>query len=160
TQIWNDNAPGNLTFGGAIALSNNAVLSVVQGMVNSIYLNGGISGAGSMFFNGGGTFIVSGATANTYLGTTTLSNGLLQLHKNANTAAVPGDFVVGDTVGIDIARFQNNGQLATTSNVTINSAGVLDLNGFSQTINRLTMTAGTVSSGAGTLTLGGDVFSN
>ena len=44
-------------------------------------------------------------------------------------------------------------QIADTSDVTVNG-GLFNLNGFSETIATLTMTAGTVSSGVGTLTCG------
>src|SRR5712691_278236 len=46
------------------------------------------------------------------------------------------------------------------SAVTINSSGVLDLNGKLDTIGTLTMTAGSVTTGAGTLTLSGNVTGN
>ncbi len=66
------------------------------------------------------------------------------------------------TVNAGTLRYAVNDALSTGA-VTVNDGGTLDLNGFSDTIGALTVnsgtTGGTVTTGAGTLTLGGDIAS-
>ena len=82
--------------------------------------------------------------------------------------AVPANLVVGDTLGgqgaakADVVQFQANNQIQPTAAVTIFASGLLNLNGFNNTIgngqvNALTITGGSVATGTGTLTLGSNV---
>jgi autotransporter-associated beta strand protein len=111
---------------------------------------------------GTGALVLSGATANTYTGTTQVNDGLVQLNK-AGVLAVPGNLVIGDGTagnpGTDIVQLLAGNQIAATANVTINTDGLFDLGSQTQTINNLTMTGGTVSlTGAPSqLTLTGNV---
>src|SRR5439155_5456157 len=121
-----------------------------------------VSGTGFGLTKAGlGTMSFSGTTANTYTGATTVNEGELDLNKNAGVNAVAGPLVIGDDaggVGADVVRFgSNNDQIANTAAVTVKSSGLLDLFGRSETIGPLTLTGGTVSTGTGTLTLGGNV---
>ncbi len=81
-------------------------------------------GSGALAKTGTGTLIVNGA--NSYTGTTTVSGGTLQ--------------------------FGVSGSLPSTSAVTINSAGTLDLSNLSESILSLAG-AGTVTLGSGTVTV-------
>ena len=54
-------------------------------------------------------------------------------------------------------RFLGNNQISDVSGVSVGAATLLDLNGFSDTIGSLNMTGGSVTTGAGTLTLGGNL---
>src|SRR5262249_31282278 len=76
--------------------------------------------------------------------------------------------VVGDGLGgsgavkADVVRLLRSNQLASAPSVTVNNSGLLDLNGNSNTIGfgqvtALSLTGGSVTAGARTLTLGGNV---
>ena len=152
---------GTLTLGGNVATSatGNPLGSTLSGnlalgattrtftVANSttaaddLTVSAAISGAGGLTKAGTGTLVLSGA--NTYAGPTTVNAGTLRLD---SAASLP----------------------ATAVTVNANAAGVtalLDLNGFNATVSSLTFggTGGTttstsnLSTGAGTLTLGGNV---
>jgi autotransporter-associated beta strand protein/parallel beta-helix repeat protein len=83
---------------------------------------------------GAGTLAYDNPTGNTYKGLTTINGGTLQL----NTSS----------------------QLVNTTSVTVNAGATFELNGHDQTIANLTLTGGTVDTGAGTLTLSGTITTN
>ena len=100
-------------------------------------------------------FFLENASANTYTGVTTVDSGTLYLAA-PNGVAIPGKLVVGDGIGSnesDVVRLALSNQIASTSAVSIAWTGLLDLNGFTNTIGPLTMTGGNLSTGTGTLTL-------
>src|SRR5205823_13986014 len=123
---------------------------------------------------GVGTLAYGGTAANTYTGVTTVNEGTLALAKPDGVNAFSGTLTIGDgnlpptgTGGqnSDVVQLRQNNQIPDAlTPVTINSTGLLDLNGFSETIGNanlqttLTLAGGAgVSTGAGTLTLGGDI---
>src|SRR6185436_927927 len=123
------------------------------------------TGAEGLIKAGAGTLQISGGASNTYTGATAVNSGVLELAKTAGFNAVPGVLTIGDddgTASNDVVRLLANNQIVNTSAVTVTSSGLLDLNGFSDTIATLSMKSGTASGGnvataAGTLTLGGNV---
>ena len=125
---------------------------------NSFTFAAAISGAGgSILKNGAGTTTFSGP-ANTYTGATTVNAGTLLLSKSAGVNAIAGNLTIGDGTGgplADIVQLGANSQLADSATVTINSSGRFDLNNNSETIGALSLSGGNVSTGTGTLTLGG-----
>jgi autotransporter-associated beta strand protein len=114
-----------------------------------------------------GTLRLDGGTGhNTYTGFTRLDGGVLELDKFAlapvvtNFTAVPGDLTIGDGNGLlltDVLTLLRDDQIADTSDVMVRNSGRMDLNGNSDQINTLTMQGGTIDTGAGALTLGGNV---
>ncbi len=116
--------------------------------------------------NDTGTWTLTGATANTYTGATTVNSGTLILGKTASVAAMSStSLVVGDGQGgaaADVVQFATSAnQLLATCVVSINQAsGKMDLNntnqqcgGLTDVITQATGTQGLVTLGSGTLSL-------
>jgi autotransporter-associated beta strand protein len=158
------NAP---TFGSNLTVTGAGTLRIPGGMLANdlvvenyptVELAGALSGGFGITRGAGGsagTLILSGAAANTYTGPTRINGGTLQLAKPAGVTAVPGDLsaYTGATV-----RWAASHQVADNATVAVNgSASLIDLNGFDDTISAVAMTGGSVVSGAGTLTVSGNV---
>ena len=156
-----------LTFNGDIDLNARTLLTSGPG---DIRITGVISGAGGVFKNNGGDLRMDGEGANTYTGSTTVNAGILRLGRYvirglglAGAVAVPGDLFIGSGTGGligDVVALERDHQIANTSDVRVNGSGSLELSDENDTIGSLTLTAGTVLTGAGILTLNGHVFAN
>ncbi len=151
----------SLTASGAIV---NGGFLMTTGGAGNIALSGVVSGTGGLTKNGTGTLTLSGASANTYSGATTVNTGGLDLNKTAGVNAFAGSLVVGDDAGgagADVLRLLAANQIPVVT-VTVKSSGLLNLNNVSDAIGALTVNSGTsnaasVTTGTGTLTLGGTV---
>lgn len=131
-------------------------------------LSGVISGEGNLYKNSSGDLTMQGSLANTFTGKTYANEGILRLSKTAvvppgivvGRVSIPGDLTIGEgtsgPVG-DIVWLGYHNQIADTSAATINGSGQLDLNDHNDTIGALTMTAGSIVTGTGMLTLNGNV---
>ena len=111
--------------------------------------------------NGSGTLTFDGVNTNTYTGATTVSAGTLVLDRTGGlNRAIPDNLVIGDGFGSDIVRLDSANQIseAAGNTVTVNSSGLLNLNGFNETIQNLTINGGSVS-GVGTLFVNGAISS-
>jgi autotransporter-associated beta strand protein len=151
---------------GANVLSNNItlgsptdfVLDVAAGA--KLTLGGTLNGGVGLVKTGGGTCQLAGGFSNAYAGSTSVSNGVVELFKNgAGVAAIPHDIIIGD--GLNAATVRNLAvlEIADTGNVTVNRFSTWDLNGHNETISALTLNGATVTTGTGTLTLGGNLTS-
>ncbi len=124
----------SMTGAGTTALGANTLTIGDASNTSSTY-TGVISGTGGLVKAGAGTLTLGGA--NTYSGTTMINAGTLKY--GANNAISSGAVVVND-------------------------GGTYDLNNFSDTIGALTVnsgaTGGSVTTGTGALTLGGNVTSS
>lgn len=147
---------GTLTVSGAVA--NGGFLATLDGAGDTT-VSGVISGTGGLTKAGTGTLTLSGTGSNTFTGTLTVNSGTVQFNKTANLDALAGALVIGDGVGLDTVRTLAGNQLNGAA-VTINSSGLLDLNGTTQDITTLSMTGGSITTGVGTLTLAGTVTGN
>jgi len=156
---------GGLTAGAAAGAELFANIVANTTTISAPIINNA-GGAIDLVKAGPGTLVLSGATANTYSGTTYVNEGEVQLNKTAGVNAIAGNVTVGDGAGVDTLQLLASNQIANTSAVTVLRSGDFDLNGNNQTIGSLTMeggiAAGTgqVITGAGTLTLGGNVTLN
>ena len=145
------NCLGSSSWEGPITLAGDSTIYQYAGA--SLTLNASISGPGGFTKSGPGTLIFSGSTANTYSGNTFMNEGTLLLGKTGFDLAIPHDLTIGDGTGSDVVQNLVQNQIANTSHVTINTGGLLDLNGNLDGIASLDMTGGAVQTGAGYLEL-------
>src|SRR5689334_14813717 len=151
-------AGGPLTVSGAINLNANTLTNNVTSSAGRIEIRGVISGSGDLIKNGTGTLQLAGSSGNTYSGATTVNAGTLELNKSVGDA-IPGPLVIGDGTGgadSDIVRSLTSTVIGAVP-IRINSSGLLDLNGFSDTIGSLTFNGGDITTGAGLLSLSGNL---
>ena len=174
------NVSGNNSFAGAITLASASTIEsaagtltlsstignggflLTEGGAGNVTASGVISGNGGLTKTDSGTLTLSGGSANTYTGVTTVNNGELDLNKTAGVNAFAGTLTVGDSTGAAdsaVTKLLASNQIPNIT-VTVNGDGLLNLNDFSDAISALTMTGGDVTTGTGTLTLGGTVTGN
>ncbi len=148
------NPGAEVRYGQSVSLG--AQTFFVQGAGNT-RVSGAISGTGNVTKDGTGTLELDGFVPKTYTGATTVNGGTLILAKFGANTAIPGPLAIGDGLGganADVVRLEF-GLIGNSPAVTINSAGLLDLNGFTDTIGSLAG-PGNVALGAGALTVGAD----
>jgi len=139
---------GTLTLADQINLGSNDLTFTGSGDFSS---TNQVVGSGGITMDGTGTLTLGGS-ANSYSGDTFVNSGTVEL--NTSGLASGGNWVIGDGSGTDTLRLLAGGQLADYQDVTINSSGVLDLNGFNDTVDNVTMTGGLIETDGGTLTVG------
>lgn len=139
----NSNA-GTLTLSGPITSSTNRELRL-GGAGNIVASNVIGIGGGDLVVDATGTITFQGTSANTYTGTTRVESGTLLLNKSAGTDAIAGDLVIGDGSGAGqsaIVELRAANQIRDNSAVSIQSDGLLDLNGYSEALSSLSGDAG------------------
>jgi autotransporter-associated beta strand protein len=153
-----DNGSNNTTeFEPSATLVLNAETKI-QGTGGSVLLEGAITGNGGMIVRGP-EVEYAGATVNTYTGLTAVENGTLRLNKTIGVGFA-GDLKIGLSFGSadnEKVILMRASQIPDASDVTITPTGWLNLNGYSDTLNNLTMTDGRVTTGAGALSLLGQI---
>jgi autotransporter-associated beta strand protein len=124
---------------GSAAVDLNITGAMTSGAIDKI-------GAGSMQLTNTADATV---TINVNEGTLLLANPL--------NPAIEGTLAIGDgnsAQGTDVARLMADNQLSNfAAAISVQSSGLLDLNGFSDTVGALYMSAGIITTGAGTLSL-------
>ncbi|HEY7059850.1 MAG TPA: autotransporter-associated beta strand repeat-containing protein [Chloroflexota bacterium] len=146
---------GHLDLGGATRTFSPGGVAPVDIDISAI-MSG--TGAGITVNGFSGTLRFSGSASNTYTGPTTVSAGTLELAKSGSAVAVPSVLTIGGGVNAPnsaIVRELVANKIGDGVAVTVASDGLLDLNGFSDTIGSLA-SGGNVSLGNATLTTGGD----
>ncbi len=150
-----------LTLSGDVSLDaanasiiTESAISTFQTLSGSI---GQASAGNGLTKLGGGGLRFSGTTANTYTGTTTVSNGQLDLAKSAGVTAIAGN--LGISNASTIVTLSNNEQIANTSAVSIFTSSTFRMSGFSDTIGSLSGSSSFVENGTisttSTLTVSG-----
>lgn len=162
----------DLTLGANQTFANNSSAFVINGAINfngfiltancdeaADFMTFGdrVTGTGLLNKTGLGVLRLTGTNANDYVGLTTVTTGTLRLLKSDGVTAVPSDLLL--RAGATAILFTDE-QIANSSDVTLGSGAILDLNSHSETIGTLTTTTATVDLGGGTLTLGGNVAVN
>ncbi|CAN5710837.1 hypothetical protein BH09PLA1_BH09PLA1_03230 [soil metagenome] len=135
---------GGLSSGRMLTVSGTFDTSIQGSIGGSVITN-----AGSIVLNSTANFTLAGLAANTFTGPITVNSGTLLLNKTAGINAVPGNLIIGDGVGSDVVKLVRSNQIADAANVTINSSGLFDLTGGTETIANLTMNGGAIDVGAG-----------
>ncbi|MCE9589610.1 MAG: autotransporter-associated beta strand repeat-containing protein, partial [Planctomycetes bacterium] len=149
-----------LVTGNTLTLSNTGSGSVAGGEVqvtgsNSAEIASILAGTAGMIKSGTGTLTLSGASANTYTGTTSVNGGVLALNKTGVNAII-GNITVGDGAGNDVLRLDNSNQIIDTAVLTFNgtgaNAGIFRLNAFNETVAGIASTggAGVIENGGAT----------
>ena len=153
---------GNTTWGtGATAVNydtNPVFIAVEAG--RTLTLNANIGGGGALYKRGGGELVYQG-NDNGNTQAVTVNEGTLTLDKGGTNRAVRNTLTIDDLGNFDsfgAALVQYAGTAGTDNiengvNVTVNHQGALNLNGLSDTINNLTISGASVTTGAGTLTM-------
>jgi autotransporter-associated beta strand protein len=146
---------GTLTLSGNVTLAEDS-LTLRSDPGGLLELIGSISGTNDIFLSGAGNVRFDGASANTYVGTTFVQHGVLELGKTS-AFSIAGDLVISAS---GVTRLLSDDQIAHTANVNVSTT--LDLNGHDVTVGSLTMNGGLVNNGGavinpGVLHLLGDV---
>src|ERR1019366_103480 len=129
------------TISGNLALGANTTINTAadDGATLGLNISAPISGAFALTKVGAGTLTLNAAAANTYTGTTTVNTGTLQLGDTGGVA-IPGALTVGDSLGgqgaskADVVTFLASNQIQQTAAVIVANSGLLNLNGFNNTI--------------------------
>ncbi len=143
---------GNLGLGAGtrtFTVANNAPAIDVD--ISAAITNGGL------VKDGLGTLRFSGTVTNNFSLPVTVNAGELRLAKNNGNGGIGTALTIGDGIGganADVVRSEVSIQLNQTVVVTVNSSGLLDLNGFNETIGQLQFAGGNVTTGAGVLSFG------
>ena len=129
---------GRLTFAGTIGLGGDTRTLTTESDVvfSNTVSNGGITKAGT------GQLTLTGGSANTYSGTTTVNDGTLVLAKTAGVNAIAGGLTIGDGTNSDKVSLGASDQIADTAVVnmigtTMGQRGNFQLLGFNETIGGL-----------------------
>jgi|GEM_PF-4423093 len=128
---------GNANFTHPIKLTDTLTFDGTgDGMVS--FGNSALTGGGGVIKTSSGTLRYTGSGNNTYTGLTTVSNGVLELSKNANITAITGDVLIdGGTV-----RLLASSQIADAATVTVTDGGTFAFNGnFNDTISSFSISS-------------------
>lgn len=164
-DINKPNAGGTLTISGDVENPDRTIRVTSVGQVNLI---GVLSGTGALIKDGGGRMRMGGIGANTFTGQVHVRLGILELDKTMTfptvgkigRTAIAGRLTVGtmgSSVVSSVVVLRYNHQIANTAEVEVQQTGQLDLGGYDDTVGALSMSGGSVLTGAGVLTLDGSL---
>jgi autotransporter-associated beta strand protein len=114
------------------------------------FMSGVISGTGPLTKQGAGQLNLTGTSANTFTGTTTVNAGVLGLGKTAQLNALGGPVAItGGTL-----RLLQSDQIPNTTDVSATNLGVFDIAALSETIDALTGDGAVTGVAGGALSIG------
>ncbi len=150
-QTFSNAGAQTLQISGSINLNGNTL--TVSGTGNTT-ISGAITGTGGLDKDGSGTLQHTGASKN-FNGTTRVLDGVLLLNSAAFDTNISSTIVVGDGVGAAgsaVLRLAVSVEIPNNATITVNSDGLLDLNGHFEDFASLTVNpGGGVATGAANL---------
>jgi autotransporter-associated beta strand protein len=155
-------AEGPCSWNGDVFLTGDSSIQVGSGLFT---ISGIVYGPGSLTKVGAGNLRFAGSSANTFTGSIFVDQGILSLNKSAGVTAISGALTVGNDLGgadADVVRLLADDQIADNAPITLNSSGLLDINGHVEVLGPLTFNGGHLDSGNPNTSvwLGGDVTVN
>jgi autotransporter-associated beta strand protein len=150
------NGPATNTWQANFILNSASLIKIETNC--ALFLNGPISGTGGFTKAGPGTLTFAGSTANSYSGTTIVTNGTLLLGKPSTVTAIPGALVLKTNTTV---RLLNSYQIdSSLSSITMSNSSLLDLAGFNDSVGPITMQGAQITSGTGNLIFTGNITVN
>ena len=151
---------GNFTLGGGgSSMTINGGVDLTTGtrtvtLLNSATFGGVVSNGAHTLSSASASrsLTLNGASSNTYAGATTVNGGTLTLAKTGSAIAVAGNLTINSSASAGTALLGGNDQIATTSTITVNTGGTLDLATFNQSLTGVVLTGGSITSTTGVLT--------
>jgi fibronectin-binding autotransporter adhesin len=132
-----NNANTTATLGGTVSLGKTTAVSVASSATG--VMSGIVSGNGGITKSGTGTLTLSGASANTYTGLTTVSGGTLNLNKASGNAIV-GSLTVGSNATLLLSS-SDQVDSGATDVVTLSGGTIKRASGVSEVFGDLNVTA-------------------
>jgi len=149
TQMFNPTASGGWSSHAALTFANPIVLSgTVGGLVRTgfsdvVTFSGIISGSAGLTKTDSGKLTLSGASSNTYTGTTTVTGGALILSKTGGATAIPGNLAIGGGGAVwATANNELDGANTLVSCVDTTNVNAFNLLGLTETVAGLSSPGG------------------
>jgi autotransporter-associated beta strand protein len=149
-----ENFTGNNTWAQSILLATSSAIGV-DVATDTLVINQPVGDQGNgLAVTKVGPGTLDYKAANTYTGLTQVNQGTLLLD-DASGQSLSGNLTIGGASNPAIARWVHSTQVPASDTVTVNSQGLLDLNGQTDAFATLTVQDGQVTTGpGGTLTPG------
>ncbi|HLX62659.1 MAG TPA: PKD domain-containing protein [Planctomycetota bacterium] len=147
---------GTLIGTGSVDTGAGGTNTLTVGNATNYNWGGSIIGSGGLTKIGTGMMTFDTTSSATYGGLTTVAAGTMALNSNTATI-VPAALQIGDgsgAVNSAVVRLLQLSEISNSSDVSILADGLLDLNGFNETVGTTTLTGGNITLGAGNLFTG------
>ncbi len=127
-------------------LTSAIVAFVSVGAGDSLVLSGAVTGTGGLGKFGDGDLYLRGATPNTFTGGLYANFGEVILGKTGGATAAPGPIFIGGTNVENFAflSLERNEQIGSGADITVQRAGGVSMRGWTNTVNSVTLLAGSV----------------
>jgi autotransporter-associated beta strand protein len=126
------------SFSGPVTLTAATTIAATNGKITLSGAVGQDTGSRNLTKTGSSTLTLSGTSANTYLGRTTVSGGVLELNKTAGVNNIAGAVTVNSTATLLLSA---NNQVADASTITLSGGTIQRASGVSETFGALDLTA-------------------
>jgi fibronectin-binding autotransporter adhesin len=156
-NIVSDAGPNTLAANLPLALSGAS--TEAQSSAGRLTIAGTVSGSQGLVFDGsGGDFALTGN--NSYTGSTSILSGALHIATNVGDVIVGSSLTIGTGAGTGAQLvLDNSSDISPATPITVNSDGVFNFNGHSDSASSLTVNGGSVV-GANMSVMGGPLAMN